>query len=121
VFCADVLCADVVCADWKAHSEGHSRTLFTDEEKLHQSLALLEEYKQGGARDTPVEELWQAKKIKDAIVHPDTGEKVPMPFRMSGFVPFGVPVVVGLLLPNLSVGCCWLCWWYSLFLCDAPM
>ncbi|KAI2657680.1 Sideroflexin-5 [Labeo rohita] len=35
-----------------------------------------------------------------AIIHPDTGEKIPMPFRMSGFVPFGTPVVVGLLLPN---------------------
>ena len=27
--------------------------------------------------------------IPQAIIHPDTGEKVFMPFRMSGFVPFG--------------------------------
>lgn len=49
------------------------------------------------------EQLWAAKKIKDAIIHPDTGEVIPMPFRMSGFVPFGTPVVVGLLLPNQTL------------------
>lgn len=37
---------------------------------------------------------------KQAILHPDTGEKILMPFRMSGYVPFGVPMVVGILLPN---------------------
>jgi len=49
------------------------------------------------------EDLWKAKKIKEAIVHPDTGEKIFMPFRMSGFVPFGTPIVVGLLLPNQTI------------------
>lgn len=38
--------------------------------------------------------------ILQAIIHPDTGEKVMMPFRMSGFVPFGAPLVFGLLLPD---------------------
>ena len=31
-------------------------------------------------------ELWQAKKIRDAIFHPDTNEKLLPPFRMSGFL-----------------------------------
>ncbi|XP_016123936.1 sideroflexin-5-like [Sinocyclocheilus grahami] len=30
------------------------------------------------------DQLWEAQKIKQAIIHPDTGEKIPMPFRMSG-------------------------------------
>ena len=38
-----------------------------------------------------------------AVIHPDTGEKILLPFRMSGFVPFGSPIVVGLLLPNLTL------------------
>ncbi|XP_048249379.1 sideroflexin-5-like isoform X3 [Haliotis rufescens] len=38
-----------------------------------------------------------------SMIHPDTGEKILMPFRMSGFVPFGAPIVVGLLLPNPSM------------------
>jgi len=28
-----------------------------------------------------------------SIIHPDTGDKIPMPFRMSGYVPFGTPIV----------------------------
>uniref|UniRef100_A0A3Q0STC5 Sidoreflexin n=1 Tax=Amphilophus citrinellus TaxID=61819 RepID=A0A3Q0STC5_AMPCI len=47
--------------------------------------------------------LWEAQKIKQAIIHPDTGEKIFMPFRMSGYVPFGTPIVIGLLLPNQTV------------------
>ncbi|KAI1883765.1 hypothetical protein AGOR_G00234920 [Albula goreensis] len=31
-------------------------------------------------------------------------EKIFMPFRMSGYVPFGTPIVVGLLLPNQTLG-----------------
>uniref|UniRef100_A0A3B3ZLM9 Uncharacterized protein n=1 Tax=Periophthalmus magnuspinnatus TaxID=409849 RepID=A0A3B3ZLM9_9GOBI len=38
-------------------------------------------------------QLWEAQKIKQAIIHPDTGEKIFMPFRMSGYVPFGTPIV----------------------------
>ena len=40
---------------------------------------------------------------KKSIIHPDTGEKVAMPFRMSGFVPFNCPIMLGILMPNLSM------------------
>ncbi|KAH3786577.1 sideroflexin-5-like [Dreissena polymorpha] len=79
------------------------RTLFTSERKLQDSIALLEDYKQkrlaSGVTD---QQLWEAQKIKQSIIHPDTGKKVFMPFRMSGYVPFGTPIVVGMLLPNLT-------------------
>lgn len=62
---------------------------------------MLEQYKNGNLpKGTSNKQLWEAQKIKQAIIHPDTGEKIMMPFRMSGFVPFGSPIVVGLLLPN---------------------
>ena len=32
-------------------------------------------------------ELWEAKYLVDATVHPDTGEPILLPFRMSCFVP----------------------------------
>ncbi|KAF7252651.1 Sideroflexin-5 [Varanus komodoensis] len=38
-----------------------------------------------------------------AILHPDTNETIFMPFRMSGYIPFGTPIVVGLLLPNQTL------------------
>ncbi|KAM7052499.1 LOW QUALITY PROTEIN: sideroflexin-5-like [Acridotheres tristis] len=47
--------------------------------------------------------LWGAQKIKQAIIHPDTNETIFMPFRMSGYIPFGTPIVVGLLLPNQTL------------------
>uniref|UniRef100_UPI0037E86675 sideroflexin-5a isoform X2 n=1 Tax=Semicossyphus pulcher TaxID=241346 RepID=UPI0037E86675 len=79
-------------------------TLFVTEKRLQECVELIDRFKQGtlppGVTDA---QLWQAQKIKQAIIHPDTGEKILMPFRMSGFIPFGTPVVVGLLLPNQTL------------------
>lgn len=80
------------------------RTLFTSDKKLNEAISLLEQYKQGNLpANIKNDDLWNAQKIKQAIIHPDTGKKIPMPFRMSGFVPFGSPIVVGLLLPNQTL------------------
>ena len=79
------------------------RTLFTSEARLQASIKLLEDYKNNKLPEGITnKELWEAQKVKQAIIHPDTGEKIFMPFRMSGFVPFGSPIVTGLLLPNLT-------------------
>lgn len=80
------------------------RTLFTSEEKLKSCVKLLDDFSKGHLPPTVTnKDLWEAQKIKQAIIHPDTGEKIFMPFRMSGFVPFGSPMVVGLLLPNQTI------------------
>ncbi|XP_010899211.1 sideroflexin-5b isoform X1 [Esox lucius] len=79
-------------------------TLFVSERRLTECVKLLDDYKHGTlSPDVSDLQLWEAQKIKQAIIHPDTGEKIFMPFRMSGYVPFGTPIVVGLLLPNQSV------------------
>jgi len=81
------------------------RTLFTSEATLKNSIKLLDDYKKGltNSENTSNKDLWEAQRIKQAIIHPDTGEKIFMPFRMSGFVPFGSPIVTGLLLPNPTI------------------
>ncbi|XP_025116612.2 sideroflexin-5 isoform X2 [Bubalus bubalis] len=80
------------------------RTLFVTERRLREAVQLLEDYKQGTLRPGVTnEQLWSAQKIKQAILHPDTNEKIFMPFRMSGYIPFGTPIVVGLLLPNQTL------------------
>ncbi|XP_024139147.1 sideroflexin-5b isoform X2 [Oryzias melastigma] len=60
-------------------------TLFVSEKRLKECIKLLDDYKHGtlppGVSDL---QLWEAQKIKQAIIHPDTGEKIFMPFRMSG-------------------------------------
>ncbi|KAI7801761.1 sideroflexin-5b [Triplophysa rosa] len=79
-------------------------TLFVTESRLKEYIKLLDDFKRGtltpGITD---HQLWEAQKAKQAIIHPDTGEKIFMPFRMSGYVPFGTPIVVGLLLPNQTL------------------
>lgn len=77
------------------------RTLLVTDIKLQEAVSLLDNYKNGSLGPTITDgDLWEAQKIKQAILHPDTGEKLFMPFRMSGYVPFGTPICVGLLLPN---------------------
>ncbi|CAN9515189.1 unnamed protein product [Ophioblennius macclurei] len=79
-------------------------TLFVSEQRLKDSIKLLDDYKHGSLPPEVSDcQLWEAQKIKQAIIHPDTGEKIFMPFRMSGYVPFGTPIVIGLLLPNQTV------------------
>jgi len=79
------------------------RLLFTSNKKLEHSVDLLKSYEDGSDQKASNSELWNAQKVKQAIVHPDTQEKVPIPFRMSGFVPFGSPIVVGMLIPTKSL------------------
>lgn len=61
---------------------------------LEASVKLLDEYERGQLSDDVSDaDLWAAQKTKQAIIHPDTGEKIIMPFRMSGYIPFGSPIV----------------------------
>lgn len=47
-------------------------------------------------------ELWRAKRVLDSTLHPDTGETVPLPFRMSSYVLSNLVVTVGMLTPGLG-------------------
>ncbi|KAJ9667199.1 Sideroflexin FSF1 [Coniosporium apollinis] len=77
------------------------RTLFTSKAALEHAKQLVSSYKQGKIRDiTP--ELWKAKKIIDSTLHPDTGEPVFLPFRMSSFVLCNLVVTAGMLTPGLG-------------------
>ncbi|KAK3067048.1 Sideroflexin FSF1 [Teratosphaeriaceae sp. CCFEE 6253] len=77
------------------------RTLLTSSTGLQHAKDLITQYKQGVIPHmTP--ELWTAKKLVDSTLHPDTGEPVLLPFRMSCFVLSNLIVTAGMLSPNLS-------------------
>ncbi|CAF0844511.1 unnamed protein product [Brachionus calyciflorus] len=77
------------------------RTLFVSDAKLKQCVQILDDFKLGLLSPSVTDkQLWEAQKIKQAILHPDTGQKIFMPFRMSGYVPFNSPILAGLLIPN---------------------
>ncbi|KDN44573.1 tricarboxylate carrier [Tilletiaria anomala UBC 951] len=52
---------------------------------------------------TEAEQYWRAKQIVQSSVHPDTGETIPLPFRMSAFVPTNLIIVGGMLMPSTSL------------------
>ncbi|KAH6624211.1 Tricarboxylate/iron carrier [Chaetomium sp. MPI-SDFR-AT-0129] len=76
-------------------------TLFVGSSGLEQAKNLLVSYKQGQIPSMNPE-LWRAKKIVDSTLHPDTGEPVFLPFRMSCFVLSNLVVTAGMLTPGLG-------------------
>ena len=74
------------------------RLLLYTEQQVRQAQALLESYKnnnndnnnnntQPSKPDDVVSDdraLWEAQRVVQAALHPDTGEVIPRPFRMSG-------------------------------------
>ena len=62
-------------------------TLFVSDAELAAKSELLERHARGAAPEASDAELWDAKRIKDAVIHPVTGEKMFLPGRMSAFVP----------------------------------
>ncbi|OJD19568.1 hypothetical protein AJ78_00425 [Emergomyces pasteurianus Ep9510] len=77
------------------------RTLFVSPAGLDEAKSLIASYKSGHVPSmTP--ELWRAKQIVDSTLHPDTGEPVFLPFRMSCFVLSNLVVTAGMLTPGLG-------------------
>ncbi|KAI4144581.1 MAG: hypothetical protein L6R39_004117 [Caloplaca ligustica] len=77
------------------------RTLLVSAAGLENAKNLVSLYKQGHVQSmTP--ELWRAKKIVDSTLHPDTGQPVFLPFRMSCFVISNLIVTAGMLTPGLK-------------------
>ncbi|KAI9880249.1 MAG: hypothetical protein M1830_004594 [Pleopsidium flavum] len=77
------------------------RTLLVSASGLENAKQLISAYKHGKITSmTP--ELWQAKKVVDSTLHPDTGQPVFLPFRMSCFVISNLVVTAGMLTPGLQ-------------------
>lgn len=77
------------------------RTLFVTSSGLEDAKQKVTSYKTGKIREmTP--DLWIAKKVVDSTLHPDTGEPVFLPWRMSCFVFTNLIVTAGMLTPNLQ-------------------
>lgn len=69
--------------------------LLYTEAQVRDCQTFVESYK-----DQPAEmdrALWEAKRVYESAVHPDTGATIPRPFRMSGYVPFNGPICVSMV------------------------
>ena len=47
--------------------------------------------------------LWEAKRIADSALHPETQEWVPRPFRMSGYLPFNGPICIAMISVSSTI------------------
>mmetsp|Transcript_11146 Transcript_11146/g.22575 ORF Transcript_11146/g.22575 Transcript_11146/m.22575 type:complete len:352 (+) Transcript_11146:33-1088(+) len=76
------------------------RTVLTTDDELARCQAKLAEFKAlGRAPDgTSDEQLWEAQRTVDAIIHGPTGEKMWLPGRMSMFVPMNIPATAGMIM-----------------------
>eukprot|EP00980_Cylindrotheca_fusiformis_P011833 scaffold2816_cov121-Cylindrotheca_fusiformis.AAC.49 len=77
--------------------------LFYTAEQVFEAKALLEksdDHKDDRSMDRT---LWEAKRVVDAALHPDTGEFIPRPFRMSGYVPFNGPICVSMIASTSTI------------------
>eukprot|EP00316_Scyphosphaera_apsteinii_P024242 CAMPEP_0119333994 /NCGR_PEP_ID=MMETSP1333-20130426/86425_1 /TAXON_ID=418940 /ORGANISM="Scyphosphaera apsteinii, Strain RCC1455" /LENGTH=320 /DNA_ID=CAMNT_0007344199 /DNA_START=55 /DNA_END=1017 /DNA_ORIENTATION=- len=74
------------------------KTLLTTPTELKAAQGLLERHAKGEAADVSDDDLWEAKRIKDAVIHPVTGEEMFLPGRMSAFVPVNTIPTAGMLL-----------------------
>eukprot|EP00760_Papus_ankaliazontas_P006043 PhM_4_TR12863/c0_g1_i1/m.24725 len=68
-------------------------TLFTTQAQIDEAKQIIEK---GAGK----EKEDAAQKLLDAVVHPDTGEMIPAPFRMAAFVPMNMPIALGMLHPS---------------------
>ena len=74
------------------------------EEQVRQSQNMITNWHQWFNGTTEMDRtLWEAKRIVDAAIHPDTNEIIPRPFRMSGYVFYNGPVCVAMLASQSTI------------------
>jgi len=71
------------------------RTAFVTDEEIDKSLKIIKQAETGNP--VPLEKLSWAQKVKDSCVHPDTGEKVLLPLRISFIVPCNLVLDLGMI------------------------
>lgn len=74
------------------------RLLLYNDSEVRQFLAAVKDYKsiQDGTKETD-RLLWEAKRVSDSALHPETEEWIPRAFRMSGYLPFNGPICVAMV------------------------
>ncbi|EQC34559.1 hypothetical protein SDRG_07884 [Saprolegnia diclina VS20] len=86
---------------WKHFSELVApSSFFVSDKTIDASKAIIDGYKTGVLPTGAVTnaELWDARRICESVFHPQTGEKLPLLFRMPAFVPVNIPICSGMVL-----------------------
>ena len=82
------------------------RNVLVSDAELRASQAALADVRAGRAPPAAFAsdaQLWRAKRTVDSAIHPDTGEAIPLLFRMSFFMPSNLPITAGMLLSGTGM------------------
>jgi len=81
-------------------------SLVYSDEQIREAESTLKAFKAGesDALAKSDADLWAAQKLAGSAVHPDTGEIIPRPFRMCGYVPYNGPVCVSMMAVQSTPG-----------------
>ena len=72
--------------------------VFLSKKKIDESKRIVDSYKSGTLQQNiTVAELRKNKRIYDSVFHPTNGGKIPLPWRMSSFMPMNVAIVIGMV------------------------
>lgn len=78
--------------------------LFNSDKEVKRCKAMVDDYQlhltnlpEGVSVTEMSRKLWEAQRVASSALHPDTGDTIPHPFRMSGYVPFNGPVCVAMV------------------------
>jgi len=93
------------------------RTLYLSDTEIADAKKLLADYDTkgslpDGATDS---DMWNAKRIIDAAVHPATGEKMFFGGRMAMFVPMNIPIGYGMMVSKSTAGILFWQWFNQSF------
>ncbi|KAF1334752.1 hypothetical protein FI667_g1677, partial [Globisporangium splendens] len=80
--------------------------LFLTKEQIQSATTILGKYRNGDIAPGQMrdEELWHARRVYESAVHPQTGETLPLYFRLSAFVPVNIPICAGMILAPPTLG-----------------
>jgi tricarboxylate carrier len=81
------------------------RMLLTSDAQLQQAIERLQEFQTTGRLPVGLtdDNMWRARQVKEAIIHPVSGEKMFLPGRMSAFVPSNTIPTAGMLMAKTPV------------------
>ena len=67
---------------------GDLSTLFLTRKRVDDHLALLQKFEsEGRTPGVSDADLWRARKVREAVIHPETGDMILAPFRFSALWP----------------------------------
>ena len=88
------------------------RLLLYTHTQVLQAQDLLQRWQAGQAPHVSDRALWEAKRVVTSALHPDTGDVIPRPFRMSGYVPYNGRECCCYRWIDRLIDC-WCCGFYS--------